>query len=253
MTLQIDKGLTRKLIVRLAPAYAEMLRDLLSPGLWEKVLRKYEGLFQGGGVGSYVALFDDERKIHLTLWYALLGEDGLKDLRTEMAAISPAEQRLWVNGLVADAAQAESWSWMEAFFPDTPEKEETARQACEALDEEERAEASKRAGCFWAFFFGSFHNYVSLMLHGRKLTLLVAQAKANDEAAFAMAVHVEPRLLKHHPFFVDRFSQARERKETAFLKRIGNALTKPPLMGKIRYPGLYIVFAMLDAAPAPTI
>lgn len=245
---QVNRELTRKLIVKLAPAYTEMLGELQSPGLWGKVLRKYDGPFQGGGADAYVTLFDDERKIHLTLWCALLGESGFKELNAQVAAMSQEEQQSWVNELVAEFDQDEAWSWMEPLFPDTPEKEEAARRAFETLSEEERAEASRRTGFFWAFFFASFHNYLSVMLHGRKLTTLVAQAKGNDEHAFCLAIHIEPRLLHHHPYFRERHSEARERPEPAFLKRIGYALAKPHLTGRIRYPGLYMTFAMLDAA-----
>lgn len=241
---QINRDLTRKLIVSLAPQYAEMLRDLQSPGLWAKILRKYDDLFRGVGADAYVSLFDDERKIHLTLWCALLGEDGFKGLSAEVSAMSPAEQQSWVNGVV-DATQG---SWVEAMIPDTPEKEAAARRGHEALSGEEKAAASKQAGFFWAFLFASFHEYLSLMVHGRKLTLLVAQAKAGDEAAFCMAVHIEPRLLKHHPYFFERHLQAQNKRETAFLKRVGHALAKPTLTGRISYPSLYMVFAMLDAA-----
>lgn len=246
--IQLDRELTRKLIVNLTPMYAEMLRDLQSPGLWAKILRKYDDLFRGAGAAAYVSLFDDERKIHLTLWYALLGEDGFKGLNAEVAAMSPPEQQTWVNELIADANQDEAWSWMEPMFPATPEKEEAARREYEALGENEKAEALKRSGYFWAFFFASFHNLLSVMLHGRKLTLLVAQAKARDETSFCMAVHIEPRLLQHHPYFRERHLQAQEGRETDFLKRLGNALTKPPLTGRIQYPGLYMLFAMLEFA-----
>lgn len=246
--LQLDKESTRKLIVKLAPAYAEMLRDLQSEGLWGKVLRKYERPFQGEGVDGYVTLFDDEQKIYLTLWCALLGEEGFRALSTEVSAMSSDELQSWANELVADANQDDAWSWMEAMFPDTPEKEDARQREHEALNDEEKEDASKRAGYFWAFFFSAFHNLLSLMVHGRKLTLLVAQAKAKDEGAFCMAVHIEPRLLKHHPYFRDRYTRAQDRRETNFLKRVGNALTKPPLNGRIQYPGLYMVFAMLEFA-----
>lgn len=225
-----------------------MLRDLQSSALWEKVLRKYDRPFQGEGADSYVTLFDDERKIYLTLWCALLGEEGFKALYTEFSSMSSGEQQSWVNELVADANQDEAWSWMEAMFPDTPEKEKVTQREYEALNDKEKAEASKRAGFFLAFFFAAFHNILSLMVHGRKLTLLVSQAKVEDDDAFCMAVHVEPRLLKHHTYFRERYTRAQKERETGFLKRVGNALTKPPLTGRIQYPGLYMVFAMLEFA-----
>lgn len=246
--LQLDKELTRKLIVALAPQYAEMLRDLQSDARWAKLLRKYEGIFQGPLLDTYTAIFDDERKIGIVLWLFLLGEEGHKELNAEISAMSADEQQAWMNDLVSEATEDNSWSWLEGLFPDSPEKEEAARLVFDELSDEDKAAASKRAAFFWIFFFASFHNYLSLMVHGRTLTVLVAQAKEGDEGAFCKAVHIEPRLLRHHPFFRERHLRAQENSETDFLKRIGYRLANSALNGKIRYPGLYMVFAMLDAS-----
>ncbi len=246
--IRLDKELTRKLVVTMAPAYAEMLRDLRSPGRWVKVLRKYDGIFRGAFLDGYVGLFDDEKRINLTLWLFLVGEDGYRELDAEIAAMSPDEQQAWLNDLVSEANEEGSWSWMEDMFPDTPAKEKAARLAYEKLSDEDKAAASEHAAFFWSFFFSSFHNYLSLMLHGRNLTVLVAQAKEGDEGAFCKAVHIEPRLLRHHPFFRERHLQALENSEVDFLKRIGYRLANSSLNGQIRYPGLYMVFAMLDAS-----
>lgn len=246
--IQLDQELTRKLVITMAPQYAEMLRDLQSQAKWAKLVRKYEGIFQGPLLDTYAAIFDDERKIGIVLWLFLLGEEGHKELNAEIAAMSNDDQQTWINELALEAAEEDSWSWLDDMFPDSPEKEEAARRVFAELNEDDKAEASKRAAFFWIFFFSSFHNYLSLMLHGRKLTVLVAQAKAGDEGAFCKAIHVEPRLLRHHPYFRERHLQAQENAETDFLKRIGYRLANSSLNGPIRYPGLYMVFAMLDAS-----
>ena len=245
--VQVDKELARKLVVTLAPEYAEMLQDLRSHARWAKVLRKYEGVFQGPLLDTYATIFDDEKKIGVLLWLFLLGEEGHRDLQADINAMSADEQQAWMNDLVSEATEVESWSWLEGMFPDTPEKEEAARVAFSGLGDDDRAEASKRAAFFWIFFFASFHNYLSLMVHGRKLTVLVAQAKEGDDAAFSKAIHIERRLLSHHPYFRERHLRALENSETDFLKRIGYRLANSSLNGQIRYPGLYMVFAMLDA------
>lgn len=242
--IKLDKELTRKLIVSLAPQYADMLRDLQSPGKWAKLTRKYGGVFQGAGLDRYMELLEDERRIGVALWRFLLGDDGHKDLNESLAAMSEDEQQTWVDELMSEAADPDAWSFTEDMFPDTPEKEAAARRAFDELSDEGKTEASKQAAYFWLFFFSSFYNYLSVMLHGRKLTVLVAQAKQGDEDAFCMAVQVEPRLLHHHPYFQEQHLQA----EPNFLKRIGNQLGKPAPVGRIRYPALYMIFAMLEAA-----
>lgn len=246
--IQLDKELTRKLIVSLAPQYAEMLSDLQSPTRWAKMSRKLDSYLQGEAAEQYVIVYDDENRIHKCLWLALCGEEGHKELNAELAAMAQDEQLAWANELVAEASEEGGLSWVEDIFPDTPAKEEAARLNFEALSDEEKQEASKRATYWWFFFLGSFYNYLSLMLHGSKLTVLVARAKAGDPDAFCKAIHVEPSLLRHHLYFRDRYLQAQEGGETAFLKRIGYRLAHPGLKGQIQYPGLNMVFAMLDAA-----
>jgi hypothetical protein len=241
--IQVNKELARKLIVRLSPQYAEMLRDLQSPGKWAKLTRRYEGMFQGPGLDRYMELLEDERRIGVVLGRFLWGEEGHKELDESLAAMSLEEQQAWLNELMSEVVESDTWSCIEDMFPDTPEKEAAVRRAFEELDEEGKAKASKQSAYFWLFFFSSFHNYLSVMVHGRKLTTLVAQAQEGDEDAFCMAVHVEPRLLRHHPVFCERHLEA----SANFLKRIGNQLGKPILAGRIRYPGLYMIFAMLDA------
>ncbi len=204
-------------------------------------------MFQGPGLDRYMELLEDERRIGVVLGRFLWGEEGHKELDESLAAMSLEEQQAWLNELMSEVVESDTWSWIEAMFPDTPEKEAAVRRAFEELDEEGKAKASKQSAYFWLFFFSSFHNYLSVMLHGRKLTTLVAQAKEGDEDAFCMAVHIEPRLLRHHPVFCERHLGA----SVNFLKRIGNQLGKPILAGRIRYPGLYMIFAMLDAVGWP--
>jgi len=238
--IRISKNMTRKFITSLAPQYAELLSDLQSPTRWAKISRKFESYVQGAAVDGYVIVYDDENRIHKCLWLALIGEEGHKELNAELTAMSPDERQAWTNELIAEVSDEGGLSWVEDFFPDTPEKQDAVRRTAEALSNEEKQEAAKRATFWWFFFLGSFYNYLALMLHGAKLTVLVARAKAGDQDAFCKAIHVEPRLLDHHAYFRDRYLEAQEGGEAAFLKRIGYRLASPGLKSKIEYPGLNI-------------
>lgn len=245
---RLDRKTTKEFVVSLAPQYAEMLRDLQSPSNWAEVSRKLESHVQGAALDSYVIVYDNENRIHNCLWLALIGEQGHKELNAELAVMSRDEQQAWANELITEAGEEGGLPWVEEMFPDTPAKEAAARLNFEALSDGEKQEAAKRATYWWFFFLGSFYNYLSVMLHGAKLTALVARAKADDQDAFCKAIHIEPRLLHHHAYFRDRYLEAQERDEAAFLKRIGYRLASPGLKSKIEYPGLNMIFAMLDAA-----
>lgn len=245
-TFRLDKELTREVIVSTAPMYVELLRELQSKGGWVRLPEKFEALFRRLNLDNYVVLFDDERYIGVCFAFFLMGQQGFKDFNAELEAMPPEEQAEAARTFLMELSDEENQQWMDDIFPDTPEQEAEVQARFQALSEEEKAEATKRGFWLGGFFFGWFYQHLALMLHGQKLTVLVAQAKAGDEDAFCKAVHIEPRLLKSHPYFQARYEQARDAQETDFLKRIGYRLANPGAPGKIRYPGLYVVFAMLE-------
>lgn len=95
--------------------------------------------------------------------------------------------------------------------------------------------------------FLSVHNFLSVMVNGEKMTSLVPKAIAGDEDAFRKAVKIDRSLLSYHPYFVDRFQSAQANGEAEFLRRLSHNNSTPGLIGKISYPGLYVVFAMLES------
>lgn len=246
--LKLDKALTREIIVNVSPQYVELLRELQSKGGWVRLPEKFDALFRRLNFDNYVLLFDDEKSINICFVLFLMGQQGLKEFNADLETMTPEQQAEFAQEFIKELLDEKDWEWMDDIFPNTPEKEAEALARFQALDDDKKAESTKRAIYFWGFFFGWFYQYLALMLHGQKLTVLVAQAKAGNEDAFCKAIHIEPRLLKSHPFFRERYEQARENQETEFLKRIGYRLANPGAPGKIRYPGLYVVFAILDAA-----
>lgn len=85
------------------------------------------------------------------------------------------------------------------------------------------------------------------MITGELMTSLVPKAIKGDQDAFCKAVKIDRNLIVSHPYFKQRYQEAQAKGERDFLRRISTNQVSPNLIGKIRYPGLYIVFAMLDA------
>lgn len=245
---KLDRQLTREIIIHVAPQYIELLHGLQAKDGWVRLPDKFEEIFRQMNLDPYVQVFDDEKLIHGSLALFLMGKDGVKSFNDDLNAMSPVQQAEFARDLLADVSQEEKWSWIEDCFPETPEQQADLATQFHVLSEDQKAEASKRAVWFWTMFFGLFYQYLALMLHGQKLTSLVSQAKQGSIDAFAKAVHIEPRLLRSHPFFHERFERAKADKDVNFLKRIGNRIATHGSPGKIRYPGLYVVFAILEAA-----
>lgn len=62
-----------------------------------------------------------------------------------------------------------------------------------------------------------------------------------------MAAQVDRQLLIHHPFFRERKQRAQDEGDKSFLDKLAYREINPPFRGRIRYPGLYMLFGILDA------
>lgn len=239
-----DKGVTRQFVLQTVPEYAGMLRDFQREGHWLRLPRQMLNIRDNLKVHNYVELYEDERLIVGALYIGLLGKEGCKEFSSEVSQLSRQEQREFLNEL---AMEVDDFNFSVWFPPESEDAQKEAKRIFEKLSETERAELTKRAQFFWAHFFASFHNFISLMVHGEKLTSLVPKAMAGDQEAFCKAIQIDRSLVVHHPFFRQRRLNAHGNGESEFLTKIAYRESNPTLRGKIRYPGLYMVFALLES------
>lgn len=133
-------------------------------------------------------------------------------------------------------------------FPKTPAQQEAARKAFLALSPDEQREAIKIGQHFFLFFLPSFHQYLSVMVHGEKLTSLVAQAQSGNDDAFVKAIQIDRRILTEMPYFKSRFVRAQDEADRDFSDKVAYRLKAPPYRGKIRHKSLWLAFAITEQA-----
>lgn len=132
-------------------------------------------------------------------------------------------------------------------IPKTLAEEEAARAAFLELPEGERKAKAAAAQFVTMGFLCAFHQSLSVMVHGEKLTSLVKQAIEGNDDAFVKAVQIDRRILTQIPFFRERFERAQfEPWGGDFSDKIAYRLKTPPYRGKIRYKSLWYVFSMLE-------
>lgn len=243
MPLRPEKDITLKAAKQLAPQYAELLRDLQKGG--GRICFSTEIASIQNHLGSYVLIYDNELKINRAFFLALLGEEGFKEFVAETEGASPEEQQQ----LIEDFADLEGMDELaDAFIiPQNSEEWKRAREALALMPEEERKEAGKRGIFFWSFYFSSFFNTLCLMVHGAKMTSLVPRAMEGDDDAFLKAIQIDRMLLLHHPYFRDRKFKAQNEGQNEFLSKLSYRESNPTLRGPIKYPGLYMLFGILEA------
>lgn len=196
-------------------------------------------------IENYPLLYQKEHAIGVALVRAMVADDELSHLEAEFKAATPAERgkALKEFGELVEPA-------VDAFdFPDnpTPEQEAAARAALDSMPAKERGELTKSVQLLLAGGLALFYEQLSLMVHGERLTSLVAQAEAGSDAAFVKAVQIDGRVLTEIPYFRERYARARMEDETDFLGRIWRRQVAPPYRGRIEHKSLFLMFAFLDS------
>lgn len=193
-------------------------------------------------IENYPLLYEHEAAISLTVFRAFLSQAEIVELNTQLAEQSPEERGQTMRDLVDDLSEFD-----QAFeLPKTPAAEKRAQAQFAAMPKDDQIEAARMAQHLWMGFLTGFFQNVSVMVHGEKLTSLVAQAKAGNDEALCKAVQIDKRILTTIPYFKQRFERAAMEGDQDFADRLAYRLQCPPYRGKVRHKALYLAFAFLD-------
>lgn len=193
-------------------------------------------------IEAYPLLYENEASIGLILFRAFMSRKEMLELNAQLIEQSPLERgqtlREWMDGLIECETVFE--------FPKTPAEERLAVDQFKALTKEEQAEGIRMTQHLWMGFLAGFFQNVSVMVHGEKLTSLVAQAKAGSDEAFCKAIQIDKRILTTIPYFKQRFERVTLDGDKHFADALSYRLQCPPYKGKIRHKALWMTFAYLD-------
>lgn len=245
MKLRPAKSSAVSCAINFAPKYAELLSYLHSnnQGLaFDPEIQEIQNK-----ISNYVVVYDDERKIGILFFLAVMGDEGYKDFKDSLNSFTDDERQEFIDYIAQDKDNIFIEAASSFEIPQTPEEWKEARELVNALPEEERKTLEKQGLYYWAFFFSSFLNFLSLMIHGTKLTTLVQRALTGDDEAFLKAVQIDRQLLISFPYFKNRKLKAQTELDTDFLRKLSYRESISPLKGKIRFPALYMVFGILEA------
>lgn len=249
MILRPTKLQAINIVATRSPLLLESFRDFqaLDKGwlIWPQQLIQIRKNLQ---LDYYVNLYEDSKQIDASFYLFLKGEKAIKEENERLNSLNDEEKNNYIANLTQELMDVD-YSELDGLFPDkktTPEEAEIAKKTFEALPEEEKTEHLKRLSFLYLYLFTSIHNYFSVMVYGEALTSLVPKAVKGNEDAFCKAVNIDRHLLHTHPYFKDRFEKAQTLGHREFLNDVSRSISTPALIGKIQYPGLYIVFAMLQ-------
>jgi len=241
--LRPSKEAAVRAAITLTPQYTKLLRDLQKGG--GKLQLRPEIQAIQNRFPQYVDFYDNELKIGAALMLGLLGEEEYHRLNAELTNATVNEQQEFLD----EISKEEYWQEFADSFqiPDAPHGWAEARKQFEELPHEEQNKTARAGMYFWSYLFSSFYNTLSLMVHGDKLTTLVQKAIAGDDTAYMRALQTDGMILRYHPYFIERRQRAIQNRDKKFLIRIATREATPILSGQIQYPGLYMIFGILES------
>ena len=115
------------------PLYAEVFQELKSEGGRVKISRRFAKI--RSNVGSYVQLYDDERKPGVAILLALLGEEGFKKLNEDSATWAEREVSEFIEEFASDDRLKMNF-FQELGIPETEAEWIKQEQEFQALPED---------------------------------------------------------------------------------------------------------------------
>lgn len=240
----IDPASAAQFIRAMAPEWAWLLQHIESEDGYVRFPPLFSRLINNLKIENYPALYENEASIGMMMVRAFLSPEEFKALDTELTALNPEDRAKHIEAAMSGLRDALDVTEI----PKTPAEQKRAEKVFRAMSDEEQKEIIKFLQRFMMAFLASFYQSLSIMVHGEKLTSLVAQAKAGNDKAFARAVQIDKRILFAIPYFKNRFADAHTEGNQKFTEDVAAHLERPPYKGKIRHKSLYLTFAFLDMA-----
>ena len=221
-----------------------MLGEIESQQGWFRFPRFISQTIENLKIQSYPLLYTNERAIAAVLLRGFLDEDEIREFCNELDAASLEERGDFLQDFIASTVDI-----LEKIeIPKTSAEQDAANKAFLALSEAEQKATVRIWQHSLCFFLSSFFQSLCMMVHGEKLTSLVAQATAGNDEAFVKAVQIDRRILTEIPYFKERFVRAQIEADSIFSDQISYRLRNAPYRGRIRYKSLWHTFAVLDQA-----
>ncbi|WP_446808371.1 hypothetical protein ACH50O_13825 [Methylomonas sp. 2BW1-5-20] len=201
---------------------------------------------------NYPELYQDEARIHTALFRAFFDDDEkINQFLTELTSRPVEEQSEFLNQTLQESTEFGQWMDEKFVHLDALDWSTAGRAKAqlefEKLPIEEQQKAIRTFQLTLSFGLASFHNFVALMVHGRKLTQLVNEAMTGNDDSFYLAAHIDRNILEQIPYFKNRYLRAQREGEENFLRPLNYRLQSPQFKGKIRHRLLYMLFTILES------
>lgn len=236
--------LASRYIAKLLPDYVDLLKKIEKQRGQVQVDPRITQCLENLSITDYAKFYQDADRLPGLIFVGLVGPLAARELCAEF---NNSEPQIITQRLDEFLSEAEAFAAdVPGIFSVTPAQQEAALRQFEALDADARQAVLLQAQAFLLMFMVYFFEILSIVVHGQRMTHLVAQAMAGDDDAFVKAVQVDRSVLTAIPYFRQRRQRADVEGEKPFLDKLNYRLTGPTLRSKIRHRELWLVLAMLE-------
>lgn len=251
LNIRPNPDLVEQLFKGFLPDYDYLLRKCATQKKWLRFSPRLFELIERFKCQNYPELYQSEAHLLTALYRAIFEtEEQITEFNLELNALSVDEINEFLNKFIQDNLKA--GQWIDDNVPHLDSLDWSPEAQAKALEEWQKMPIEEQQRVFrvyqysLAFLLASFHNYLALMVHGKKLTQLVSEAMAGCNHSFCLAIHIDKSIIDYIPYFKERYQQAKQEGNDLLLKQIGTALAKPQWAGRIRHRLLFMLFALLD-------
>lgn len=235
MKIPIDPKLAGETLKLIVPQFDEFIAQLQSKN---EIFPAIAQFAQKAGLGGYPQLYLDKQNILKLALLTLMPAEQINSLNQSLKEFSPDEAVAFANQSVQNFNQSPKKldAVLDPFFP-------------EDFDEVDPSKLTPQAQIVLTGFLVFFHDTISFLVHGRRITDLIQSAINGDDEAFCLAVQTD-RLVLTIPYFRDRMLKAlnlQSDDDAKFIYNLSYRMQNPVLRGKIKHRKVWIALLLLDS------
>ncbi len=234
MKINIDTTLAVELLKQIGPEYDQLYGQLVSDPELAPNITKFS---RHMGLDGYPLLYIDNQNILKLLLLSVMPANQINDLNEYVAALSVDDLSTFSNQTIKNLVES-------------PEKLGEILDASipSSFDFNDSSTHDAQTKVIFTAFLVQFHDIVSFLVHGKRITDLVQSAINGDDDALCLAVQTD-RLTLEIPYFKARINKAlllSTDEDVKFLYNFGYRLQNPLLRGSIKNRRVWISLLLLD-------
>jgi len=235
MKIPIDPKIAVETLKQIVPQMEEFIEQLQSEsGIFFAITQ----FAKKAGLDGYPQLYLDKQNILKLSLLTLFPVDQINVIGETFKTLSPEDAIAFTNQTVHNFNQSPDKldTILDSHFPDN-------------FDKVDPTQLTAQAKIVLTGFFLFFHDTVSFLAHGRRITDLIQSAINGDDEAFCLAVQTD-HLVITIPYFRDRINKAlylQTDEDARFIYNLSYRMQNPVMRGKIKHRNVWIALLLLDS------